>query len=59
MCPPTTSVSLLPVYPPLQRDGQKIQSATVSGISPAHGSASYTATGLLPGEPYQFTVTPK
>ena len=43
----------------LQRDGRKVQQSTVSNISPAHAGASYTATGLQPGQPYQFTVTPK
>lgn len=43
----------------LQRDGNKIQQATVSGLSPAHGGASYTANSLSPGQPYQITVTAK
>lgn len=36
-----------------------VQSATVTGMSPAHSSTSYTATGLNPGAAYQFDVTAK
>lgn len=42
----------------VKRDGNVLQSASVP-VSPVHTSASYTAKGLSPGQPYQFRVTAK